>query len=306
MEHRCKNIFLALLFHLMIMPSVFAQIIHLSSISFDDISINPSVLSTSRLQQNLTVQQFNSYTSIPFVNHSKIQFSKKVFRPFMGAGVSFQQTNFRGNSFTNIGLSYSYSTVLFNVIRFHAGVTGSAIRISNKTSLLDFYEQSLQEYPSNQTKWIGNLNYSFALSFMNSRFHLSYSTVNGHPFQTEDNNPIEWNTSRIIQFGNFLAFSGVKERNYLGLIAVYTPLTLSEENIQAYFIKVRLNIQLSRKSNFLYGGTFGWHSNGIIQLIPTVGMVFQSYSYGLQFNYFSKSNVNELSNLIGAYFSIKI
>jgi hypothetical protein len=306
MKHLSRNIFLTLLFHLLVLPLGFAQIMHLSSVSFDDISINPSVLSTSRLQQNLSVQQFNSYTSGSFVNHSKIQFSKKVFKPFMGAGITAQQTNFRGNSLTSIGFSYSYSTVLFNVIRFHAGVTGSAIRVSNKTSLLDFYEQSSQEYPSNKTKWLGNLNYSFALSFMKSRFHLSYSKVNGHPFQTEDNNPIEWNTSHIVQFGNFLAFSGVKERNYLGLIAVFTPLTLLEENIQAYFTKVRLNLQLSRKSNFLYGGTFGWHSNGIIQLIPNVGMAYQSYSYGLQFNYFSKSNVNELSNLIGVYFSIKI
>lgn len=306
MKQRCKNIFLALLFHLLVLPTGFAQVMHLSSISFDDISINPSVLSTSRLYQNLSVQQFNSYTSSPFVNHSKIQFSKKVFKPFMGAGISAQQTNFRGNSLTNIGLSFSYSTVLFNVIRFHAGVTGLAIRVSNNTSLIDFYERNSSINLVNQTKWMGNLNYSFALSYMNSQFYLSYSKANSNQFQNINDNFIHFNNYHIVQLGNLLGFGGARERNHLSLIAVHVPQTLTEEAIQAYFTKVRINFSLTRKCNFIYGGTFGWHSNSIIQLIPTVGLSYRDYSYGLQFNYFSKSDINQLSNLMGVYFSIKI
>lgn len=306
MEQRFKNIFLGLLFHLLLLPTGFTQIMHLSPVSFDDIQINPSVLSTSRLNQNLSIQQFNSYNSTPFVNHSKIQFSKKVFKPFMGAGVLFQQTNFRSNSISNLSFSYSYSTLLFYIIRLHAGITGSAVHVSNKTSMLDFYERNSSLYSTHKTKWIGNLNYSFVLSYMDSRFWISYTKVNSNQFQNVENNFIHFNNYHIFQVGNFLNINTVGERNHLSFIAVLAPQTLTEETIQAYFTKVKLNIRYNRKSNFLYGGTFGWHSNGIMQLTPTVGMAYQSYSYGLQFNYFSNSNINELSNLIGAYFSIKI
>ncbi len=306
MEQRCKNIFLALLIHLLVLPTGFTQIMHLSPVSFDDIQINPSVLSTDRLKQNLSVQQFNSYIKSPFVNQSKIQFTKKLFKPFMGIGVSAQQIVFRENSISSFGLSFSYSTILFNLFRIHAGATGSAMYIKSNSSIIDFYEQNRIMNGSERTNWLGNLNVSFALSFMENRYYLSYSKVNGSQFQNNTSDFLHFNNYHIIQLGNLLRFYTAKEINHLSFIATLVPKSTTTESIQAYFTKLRLNIRFNRKSNFLYGGTFGWHSNGIVQLIPNIGMAFEKYSYGLQFNYFFKSQVNELSNLIGAYFSIRI
>lgn len=306
MEQRCKKIFLALLFHLLLLPTGFTQIMHLSPVSFDDIQINPCALSTSRFQQILSIQQFNSYTKSPFVNQSKIQFTKKLFKPFMGMGISAQQTVFKGNSISSFGLSFSYSTILFNLFRIRAGATGSAMYIKSNSSIIDFYEQNQIMNGSERTNWLGNLNVSFALSFMENRYYLSYSKVNGSQFQNNTSDFLHFNNYHIVQLGNLLGFNTANEINHLSFIATLVPKSTTTESIQAYFTKLRLNIRFNRKSNLLYGGTFGWHSNGIVQLIPNIGMAFQNYSYGLQFNYFSKSQVNELSNLIGAYFSIRI
>lgn len=269
----------------MLVNPVFAQVYNYNPINHYDPEINPAILASYKINNQIQLGHQNSFSSkMPFSMNS-LRFSKYFPSAFSGLGLSVNNTNMGNNIYYNdIGLGAGYRNVLFNAILLKLGATYKLVNTSAPAGSFDHYSFTPSDtIKKKNTK--GNMNLAMCFSLSDDdMFYISLGILNVDVPWNKTNNSIQFPTYNVINIGNFMNLFDRRnsELSYTGFSKL-SPTT----NILTYshYISFRFIKPFNRKSTLTYGSRIGFAENKYIHCIPFVGFYTRRLMFTLSYNF---------------------
>lgn len=276
-----------LLFSLAGNTLVSAQVYNYLPVSYSDPETNPSITTSDRYNNYISLQHQNSFSSVNPLSISRFSYAKNLEKIFCGTAITIANTNDRNHIYRHAALSFAYRNVLFNSVYLRVGASYKLIQLHSLSGTFDYFS-FLPSVSTEQKKFTSNLNLNLAVASSYERYYFSFSALNF--FASNQNDSLSlFPKYYLLQAGNLVSLFGGKKNNSEISFQLLNKQNQAE-NQNSFFMNLYWDKALSRKWSLLIGGRTGMSKNSFYQFIPTLSLYSKKLMASVQYSFFITDN----------------